>query len=73
MLVRTMYNDETGLTLDPVSQYRCVLPDHPQDQEFAGQAMRSTRFPKLLFACWAVPLPGYVRKGRDANQRAAGT
>ena len=36
MLVRTMYNDETGLTLDPVSQYRCVLPDHPQDQEFAG-------------------------------------
>ena len=35
--------------------------------------MRSTRFPKLLFACWAVPLPGYVRKGRDANQRAAGT
>jgi hypothetical protein len=27
----------------------------------------------LLFACCAVPLPGYVRKGRDANQRAAGT
>lgn len=42
MLVRTMYNDETGLTLYPVSQYRCVLPDHPQDQAFAGQAMRST-------------------------------
>ena len=60
-------------TLYPVSQYRCVLPDHPQDQEFAGQATRSTRFPKFLFACCAVPLPGYARKGRDANQRAGGT
>jgi hypothetical protein len=27
----------------------------------------------LLFACCAVPLPGYARKGRDANQRAGGT
>ncbi|CAL1166290.1 unnamed protein product [Cladocopium goreaui] len=42
-------------------------------QARSGQAIRSTRFPKLLFACCAVPLPGHVRKGRHANLRAAGT
>ena len=48
MLKHSLRNAETGLTLYPVAQFRCVLPDQPQDQEFLGRAKRKPFFSTCL-------------------------